>query len=182
MTDEVNVPDVAESLLGFRVWRWHEPTLTLISVTRGAVPKRQPRMRALLAAPEGAWPHDKPLVAECTKDHPAPDPDCTCGIYATYDIDVITGYIREAPILGLVAAGGTTVPGDNGFRAQEVRVACLFAIAEEFTTARRQLARLADHYRVPVVVPHSASCDDYRHGVRSGFAEGWQLDFETGAT
>jgi hypothetical protein len=66
MTDtaESTVPDVSEPLLGFRVWRWHQPTLTLFSVTRGTVPKRQPRMRTLLATPEGKWPPDEPLVLQ----------------------------------------------------------------------------------------------------------------------
>jgi hypothetical protein len=188
MTAEVKVPDVPESLLGFRVWRRHQPTLTLWSVTRGDVPKRQPRTRALLATPEGAWPNDKPLGAVCSKrdkdgkGHRAPDPDCACGIYATYKIDVIARYVRDAPILGLVQGYGTTVPGDDGFRAEHMKIACLFAVADEFTIQRRDLDWLADHYGVPVVVPHSAAPEDYRMGVRSGFGDGWQLDFEAGGS
>ena len=164
---EIKVPDVPEPLVGFRCWRWYEPTLALLSVTRGTMPKRQPRMRALLATPEGAWPHEGPLDAECDGDHDAtPDADCSCGIYAAYDVDVIAGYIRQAPILGLVQGFGTTVPGDDGFRAEHAKIACLFAVEPEFTIPRRQLDRLAERYGVPVVVPHSDRCEDYRHGVR----------------
>jgi hypothetical protein len=95
-----------------------------------------------ITRPDDAGPKpDNPygLAAECTKDHPAPDPDCACGIYATYDIDVIARYVREAPILGLIQGSGTTVPGDDGYRAQRATIACLFAIADEFTIARRDL-------------------------------------------
>ena len=141
-------------------------------------------MRALMAAPEGAWPDDGPLTARCrqrNKDgdgHLAPDVNCTCGIYATFSLDVIAGYVRQAPILGLVQGFGHTVPHDDGFRAQSVQIACLFAIAEEFTVSPRELDRLAARYNVPVITPHSDHVEDYRHGVRSGFAPGWELDFE----
>jgi hypothetical protein len=175
----ITVPDVAETLLGFRAWRWQAPS-SLLSVTRGSVPKRQPRTRALLATPDGAWPNDGPLDAVCGKGHPAPDADCACGLYAAYKIDVIAEYVRDAPILGLVQGFGTTVPGDDGFRAEHMTIAALFAVAPEFGIPRQDLDQLADHYHVRVVVPHSATPEDYRMGVRSGFADGWQLDFEGG--
>jgi hypothetical protein len=76
---------------------------------------------------------------------------------------------------------GTTVPGDDGFRAEQMKIACLFAIAPEFTIQRRDLDLLADRYGIPVITPHSAVPEEYRMGVRSGFADGWQLDFEAGA-
>jgi hypothetical protein len=181
---EVKVPDVAETLLGFRCWRVDPLRLTLHSVVVGTMPKRQPAVRQMLAAPEGAWPHDEPLVATCKaggKDHPAPDPDCHCGIYATTSLQVIARYIKEAPVLGLVEGFGTTIPAENGFRAEKMTIACLLAIAPELTVPHRKLDQLADRYGVPVVVPHSDHVDDYRHGVRSGFAPGWQLDFEAGS-
>jgi hypothetical protein len=185
---EVEVPDVAETLLGFRVWRVDPLRLTLHSVVVGAAAKRprQPSVRLMLAAPEGAWPHDGPLVAKCEagkkgETHPAPDPDCTCGVYATTSLQVIARYLKEAPILGLVEGFGTLIPAENGFRAEKVTIACLFAIAPELTVPARKLDQLADRYSVPMVVPHSERVEDYRHGVRSGFAPGWELDFEAGS-
>ena len=79
---EVDVPDVAEPLLGFRVWRWNSTALTLHSVTVGApTQRRQPLpVRQLLAAPLGAWKPGETLAAECAgRQHPAPDPKCSCG-------------------------------------------------------------------------------------------------------
>ncbi len=55
-----------------------------------------------------------------------------------------------------------------------------------FTIPRRDLERLAHAYSVPLLRPISAVPDDYRFGVRSNFAEGWQeveiTDFLGGGT
>jgi hypothetical protein len=188
MTDADEKKKAPETVLAFRVWRWHEPTATLSSLNAGPMPKRNPAMRHYLAAPEGAWPpkneengSPRPLVAKClSKDHPAPDKGCSCGIYAATNLDVIAGYLSsEAPILGLVQGfGNTVIPAEWGWRAERVQVAALLEVAPEFTVSRRQLEKIGDRYGVPVVVPHSVDVEDYRHGVRSGFAPGWELDFE----
>jgi len=185
VTDEIVVPDVPETFLGFRVWRYHEPTLTLWSVTRGTMPpKRMPRMRRLLADPDDAWPPDETLVARCDlgkgHKHGVPDKDCTCGVYAATDVDIIAPYLREAPLMGLIQGSGRTIPGEDGWRAARCTVTALFDLPYDHfssVTPRSLVARLADRYRVPVIVPHSDRPDDYRQGVRTGFADGWQLDF-----
>jgi hypothetical protein len=166
-------------LLAFRVWAWDRGIPTALWSLNAKPPRRTQRrgqLRRLLATPEGAWPTDGPLVAKCdqqNKDdepHQPPDPKCTCGIYAASSIEVVADYIREAPVLGLVQGGGTTVPGDFGFRAKEVRIVALFDIEPEFTIPRRDLKRLADSYGVPLVRPYSAQPDEYRKDVRDGFS------------
>jgi hypothetical protein len=186
--EAIDVPDVAQTLLGFRAWRVRERDLTLWSVTRGDLgPKRSPRQKRqqeLLSNPDGAWPAGEPIHAVCDqlgkkvgkKAHevPADNKGCGCGVYASYDVDVVGGYLRGAPILGLIQGWGKVVPGlpdpttIGGFRAQHAQIVCLFEIAEDFTVSRRQLRKLAERYQVPLLRPHSDVAEDYREVVRSG--------------
>jgi hypothetical protein len=183
---KTTIPDVAEPLLAFRVWAWDRGMPLAVWSLNAKPPKRtraRGQLRRLLTTPDGAWPTDAPLPASCsaqTKDgdsHEPPSEKCSCGIYAATAVDIVAQYIREAPVLGLVQGSGTVIPADFGFRAERVHIACLFDIAAEFTIPRRDLQRLADAYNVPLIRPHSAKPDDYRHGVRSRFAAGWHLDF-----
>jgi hypothetical protein len=178
--EAIDVPDVAATLLGFRVWRVRERDLTLWSVTRGDPGKKPPRHQVLLSNPDGAWPAGEPIHAACDqlgkKGHqvPADKKGCGCGVYASYDVDVVGGYLRGAPILGLIQGWGKVVPGlpdpttIGGFRAQHAQIVCLFEIAEDFTVSRRQLRKLAERYQVPLLRPHSDVAEDYREVVRSG--------------
>jgi hypothetical protein len=180
--DQVVVPDVAEPLLAFRVWRWDRGTPLALWSLNAAGPKRptaRARLRGLLAVPDGAWPTDGPLLAACDKRgkdgellHRPPDKDCTCGVYAATDINVVAGYIRDAPVLGLVQGSGQVIPADFGWRAEHVRIAALFDIEPGFTIPRKDLHRVADAYHVPLIRPYASRPDDYRHHVRSGFASG----------
>lgn len=70
------------------------------------------------------WPPDRPLQARCLEvNHPAPDPDCNCGVYGTADL----GALKEhglclfpdvGLVLGRVALWGTVVGDEGGFRGQ----------------------------------------------------------------
>jgi hypothetical protein len=217
---DVTIPDVAEPLLGFRVWRFGADE-RLWPVTRGSPPRqlraqsrwRQLRdeeereLRALLADPNSwrpgvaleatcerlIWHHLRDEECECRKptrrnpeihidpncpcvlkdyQETVPDPDCTCGIYATYDLEVVAGYVREAQVLGLVQGWGRAVPGESGFRVRHARITCLFALSEDFTIGHRKLHALADRYGVPLVRPWSELAEDYRQAVRTGRWEG----------
>jgi hypothetical protein len=92
-------------------------------------------------------------------------------------LDIIAGYLRAAPVLGLVMASGSVIVGEadsstiGGWRAQRVRIACLFEIAEDFTLPRRQLRKLAERYQVRLLRPHSDVAEDYRELVRSGWRQ-----------
>lgn len=183
------IPDVAESLLGFRVWRYGDEDLSLWSVSRGD--KDNPTKTEMLlenTTPDGYWPKRNSdlgsiLEAQCIhhqddKDHYPPDPDCTCGIYATYDLNTIATYIKRAPVLGLVQGFGMSIPGEpdgrtlGGFRAQKARVACFFAISDDFTIPHRELRKLGKEYGVPVIVPWSTSVNDYAAAIREGTLTG----------
>lgn len=136
------------------------------------------------STPDGYWPKmnsdlGSTLEAKCRthrdeKDHFSPDPDCTCGIYATYDLTTIARYIKQAPVLGLVHGYGTSIPGEadgytmGGFRSEKARIVCLFALAEDFTISYRELKRLGKEYGVPVITPWSTSVNDYAAPIRNG--------------
>jgi hypothetical protein len=115
-----------EPVVGWRVWNLaedeHGPSLW--PAGSGADP----------------WPHGRPLEARCTvprlvsgrRRHPAPDPDCRCGIYAADSLHVVR---RErpawppAPVLGRVALWGRTIEHERGWRARfaypdRLRLAC----------------------------------------------------------
>jgi hypothetical protein len=127
-----------------------------------------------MASPAGNWPHDRPLCATCAMsgrkpkegepDHgPVPSKDCSCGIYATTDLDIINGYLsRGAPVLGVVELGGRVIPASQGYRAQYARLAVVLLVDEALTEPHAALRKLAAAYRVPAVVPHSDVAEDYR--------------------
>jgi hypothetical protein len=185
--DKNKIPDVAEAILGFRVWRFDEDDYTLWSVTQGDYGKNKsdPKRKLLSAAtgaidlPDGFWPKSGTLDATCInkRDHPVPDPNCSCGIYSTYDINVIAQYIRQGPVLGLVQGYGQVInglPDDDsigGFRAEHAKIVCLFSIKEEFTISHRQLRKLGREYNVPVITPWSDLALDYAAAVRNGTLE-----------
>ena len=73
---------------------------------------------------EDVWPLDEPLVATCPAGHPAPDFDCTCGIYAARRPELALPYRvgrddarTVARVLGRVALWGDVVEHRDGWRA-----------------------------------------------------------------
>jgi hypothetical protein len=132
-----------------------------------------------MASPAGNWPQGGILTAVCPfppkrrkKDDdddgepehgPVPSTQCSCGIYATTELEVINRYLsRGAPVLGVVELGGRLIPATQGYRAAYARVAVILLVDEALTEPHGVLRDLADAYRVPAVIPHSADPEDYR--------------------
>jgi hypothetical protein len=182
--DEVTrkVLDYAETRLAFRVWRCDPRRGVLLSVNAGLPAKKNTWLLPnAISSPEGEWKKGDLMIAECTQrkkhENGVPDPDCTCGIYAMTDLEVVNSYLRnEAPVLGIVELGGRTIPATQGYRAEAVRVAALLLIDEIFTLKHDVLAEIADQYKVPVLVPHSTQPEDYRSEIHQpGFgAADWE--------
>lgn len=181
--DEVTrkVPDYAETRLGFRLWRFDRARTVLLSVNAGQRVKKPTWMANAISLPQGEWRPGQLMVAQCLRDKKhesgVPDPDCTCGIYATTDLEVVNDYLcNEAPVLGIVELGGRTIPATQGYRAEAGRVAALLLIERIFTEDHAVLARIADRYNVPALVPHSAQPEDYRSEIHQpGFgASDWE--------
>jgi hypothetical protein len=172
-------PDFPQTRLAMRAWQFDRASLMVRSLN--APMGRKPSwMAKAMASPAGNWPHAAPLAATCAVQHrvprkpkdgeeaeephgPIPGRKCTCGIYATTDLDVIAHYLtRSAPVLGIVEMGGRLIPASQGYRAAAARVAVILLIDEALTEPHGVLRDLAAAYRVPAVVPHSADPEDYR--------------------
>lgn len=162
-------PDFPQTRLALRVWGFDRAALSLRSLNSPAA--KAPWVSKALASPAGSWPHGKTLAATCPftgnkklqHDDPVPGAKCSCGIYATTSLDVISGHLsRRAPVLGVVEMGGRVIPASNGYRAAYARVAAILLIDEALTEAHGVLRRLAGAYKVPAVVPLSVDPEDYR--------------------
>jgi hypothetical protein len=100
-------PDLVEPIVGWRVWR----------VDR--------RHRLCSALRDEAWQPHRAFAAGCSSDHAAPDPRCTCGIYAVRRPQDARLYLvgRNSPeavhrVLGRVALWGRVVEYERGWRAE----------------------------------------------------------------
>lgn len=168
--------------LALRCWIFDRPSMAVRSLNSPPAGRKANWISKAMASPEGIWPHDKPLAAVCPhppappkrrkKDEddepviehgPVPSKNCTCGIYATTDLDIINGYMRrDAPILGIVELGGRVIPASQGYRAAYARLAVVLLVDEALTEPHSVLRELAEAYRVPAVIPHSTDPEDYR--------------------
>jgi hypothetical protein len=58
--------------------------------------------------------------------HRAPDPDCTCGLYAYATVAVADEYAHARHVLAVVACWGRIIAGTRGIRAEHARVEALW--------------------------------------------------------
>jgi hypothetical protein len=166
-------PDFPQTRLALRAWQFDRTAMAVRSLNAPGGRKVSWIAKAM-ASPAGNWPHDHPLAAACLLPRrkkgdeeiphgPVPDPACSCGIYATTDLDIISGYLsRTAPVLGVVELGGRLIPATQGYRAAYARLAVILLLDEALTEPHAVLRELAAAYRVPAVIPHSADPEDYR--------------------
>ena len=158
-------PDFPQTRLALRAWQFDRSRLVLRSLN--APGRKAAWLAKAMASPGGEWPYRRVLTAACRSgekhDDPVPGRECSCGIYATTDLDVISSYLsRAAPVLGVVEMGGRVIPATQGYRAAFARVAVILLIDEALTEPHSVLRKLAGAYQVPAVVPHSADPEDYR--------------------
>jgi hypothetical protein len=136
-----HAPDYIKPFDGWRAWGVKETRSGIYLVSHGAT----------------VWPWREPLVASCDlKAHQAPDPDCSCGIYALaeedlpyYNYDAEAGAFDGAfayPVFGQVALYGVVVRGTRGYRAEKARPVALFLAHRHYRLARP----LREAYGVPV--------------------------------
>ena len=162
------VPDFPQTRLALRCWQFDRERLVVRSLN-ALGGKKTSWMAKAMSSPDGDWPQRGVLSASCRlsgddkHDDPVPGQECTCGIYATTDLDTISTYLsRFAPVLGVVEMGGRVIPASQGYRAAYARVAAILLIDEALTEPHSVLRKLAAAYKVPAVVPHSAVAEDYR--------------------
>ena len=147
---------------GWRVWNLH--------LDRAGHPE-------LLPAGSGvdAWRPREPVQARCGKpsllragrSHPAPDPRCTCGIYARREPDRsarVTPSYPVPPVIGTVSLWGRVIEHEEGWRGA-------FAYPSRLTLACTLCLGLEPGTGQPAVVHGFAGqlyplCEDHRGGVQ----------------
>jgi hypothetical protein len=158
------VPDFAEPLEAWRVWRVarREGRVVLQSLFVGAV-----------------WEPGVPFVASCSgghrsrwapwrkkpNNHAAPELDCRCGVYGVQSVAAARSYLERPPLLcrddrviGRVALWGAVVEGSSGWRASHAYPIELFLPAAVFAPGLRrrgyveEILLALEEYGVPVDV------------------------------
>lgn len=106
-------PRVPGPLLGWRAWR-------VLALPSG--------LCLASAVFDESWPVRGALTAACRLGHAAPDPACTCGVYAVREPRGAVRYLvgRDDSdvvhrVLGRVALWGVTVEGEHGWRAERAQ-------------------------------------------------------------
>ena len=139
------------------------------------------------------WPLRRRLSAECgrgfrtgagpspRREHPAPSLDCSCGIYATWNLDRATqiadcatarfrdclGRAVLGAALGEVSLWGTVVECAHGWRAAYAYPARIFVLAPSYgrrsqVASAEELAAGLGDYGVPVDAPGCGSTREIR--------------------
>ncbi len=104
MVDGIHEPDAP--VVGWRYWQL-SPARLLRSVTQKWI----------------EWPPGEPVRARCLEvNHPAPDPECSCGVYGTADLSALKEHgLCLFPDVGLVIGEVSLwgrVVSDGGLRGQ----------------------------------------------------------------
>jgi hypothetical protein len=148
----MKIPDAITPVVGYRGW----------SVGMGRL--WSPRGPARVP-----WPMRGPLRARCLKDgapnpfhpeikpaerHDAPQPDCSCGVYAArepWDIEASWVTPPWRVVWGKVHGWGRVVLGRTGWRAELVRPVELFADPSWNAATRYQMNAVAKTYGLPLL-------------------------------
>jgi hypothetical protein len=153
---------LTEPVHGFRTWT--------LAGTRDAAD-----VRLLPIADTGRpWPVREPLRAECAKrrHHRVPALDCTCGIHATAEIDLLRR-TRDPAVLGTIAVWGRIAEHEHGLRAEYgypqrlslVCQLCFWQNGVERSIACEVVIRHRNGRMVPLCIPHLELCERYGYPV-----------------
>src|SRR3990172_2052212 len=154
------IPDRTAPLIGWRIWRTHKGRLT------GTIVRSRWPVDAIEAKCEMATllPNLKRILGPALFDtnmslfgHPAPEPACSCGIYAAESLeallkaqpDIQSAGLRPL-IVGQIEMWGRVIKHDNGvYRAERARVKTL-CYAPGQRVSRFKVAALAKFYGASV--------------------------------
>jgi len=118
---DLTVPDAITPVLGHRLWEVRHGTLR--SLWCGAFPwDPHGRATATCHHPQGPWV--SLLTGRHLPLHAAPDPRCSCGIYAASapeDLPASWSGTRDVIVWGTVALWGRIVVAERGWRGQFAR-------------------------------------------------------------
>nr|MBA2448488.1 hypothetical protein [Chloroflexota bacterium] len=153
-------PLFSGTILGLRAW-----------TVRIGLPSSTTRLEALVTEadwePGGAWTRARCGVPEHLHDGPAPQPGCSCGLYAwhprpgparrlfTDNVASVEDDHAMAPVdfsvFGVVEAAGVIEVHQTGFRAERARPVAFVAGADWGEGLRAGLGELAGIYGVEVI-------------------------------
>ena len=156
--DEFSVPDAIEPLIGWRYWRVGADG-RLRSLTG-----RQHRWSPAAAFEAGCrfaevdqddWRYQL-VTGFGAPSHVSPGKGCTCGVYASTDLERLRGQILfglRRMVVGEVSLWGKVIPAQHGYRAQFAYPRRLLVLERVAAADPTVVEALAD-YGVPVeVVP-----------------------------
>jgi hypothetical protein len=148
--------DTAPAFLIEPLHAWRTWTLS------GSRDGREVRLRPI-AGDGRPWPTGAPASAGCIRDraHRIPQLDCTCGLHAMHDPDLLRR-TRDPAVLGSVALWGRVIEHALGFRAelgypQRLRLVCYLCFCLWGTRAPSGCAVVVRHRggrMVPLCEPH----------------------------
>lgn len=96
-------------------------------------------------------------------DHPAPQSDCGCGLYARHKVEEILGMGTYPSFLGAVALWGNMEVHRAGIRAQHARIVVL---TPSWDTPVSMAERLSAGYGVPLVAEGRLEEEGFKHGIK----------------
>jgi hypothetical protein len=120
------------------------------------------------------WPVRRPIRAECARrrHHRVPALDCTCGIHATSEADLLRR-TRDPAVLGTIALWGRIAEHEHGLRAEYgypqrlslVCQLCFWQSGAERSIACEVVIRHRGGRMVPLCTPHLKLCERYGYPV-----------------
>jgi hypothetical protein len=156
---DIRIPDAIEPIVGWRYWRLGGDGRLRSLTGRQHVWKPGQAIEATCRFVE-ADPRDRRLQlvpGYGARPHTSPGTDCTCGLYASRNLERLRGQILfglRRMVVGEVSLWGSVIPGQHGYRAQYAypKRLCVFERVADADPA--VVLALAD-YGVPVeVIPH----------------------------
>jgi len=103
------------------------------------------------ARPDFVWSPGGLQMSACSKCGNEPRENCTCGLYATFLLDVAMEYIHQSPISPIFLVEGSDVIHlySEGFRASELTIHC---VAPNADTPQAKLAasQASDYFQIPI--------------------------------
>jgi hypothetical protein len=138
------IKEPIKNVLGLKALAWNYDTKEFISPAR----------------PEFTWSPGGLQACGCARDCKGeyPEWDCSCGLYASYLLDIINDYTDTSPIspIFLVEASGKTIIHELGWRSKEMMIhaVCNSQVFSGLSIDRPHFdaatAQAADYFQVPI--------------------------------
>jgi len=104
------------------------------------------------ARPEFVWSPGGLQASTCGRgyDHKVPELTCTCGLYASYNINIINEYTDTSPIspIFLVEASGRSIRHEYGFRSAEMTIRMVALPTASEGVLKLAAYQAADYFKV----------------------------------